>query len=101
MLASQPTVKISKKTIILYWLWLFLNFFAVVLVDAHYEIYEDTGQLKPYLATTFDYTYLMATVLTTVLFGVWLFRKSHRVSFYLSLLLLILIIGMHLAKINY
>ena len=47
MNSTQLLLKIDKKFLVFYWLWLFLSFLIVVLIDAQYNIYETTQEAKP------------------------------------------------------
>ena len=96
---TQYSLPLHEGVLVMYWSWLLLNFIAVILIDAHYEIYEETNRLKPYIGVAFDYSYLSATILSTTLFGVWIFRGRYRISYYLSLLLLIIVASIQLAGI--
>ena len=88
MNSTQLLLKIDKKFLVFYWLWLFLNFLIAVLIDAQYNIYETTQEAKPYIAVTFDYNYLFGVWFTTLLFGMYSFRSRHKLTFYLSIVLL-------------
>ena len=79
------TLKTELKQLALagiYWVWLLGNSYIVVLIEASYEMYEYTGQTRPWRAQAFGFPYLYLVWLIAIVYGLRFLERNQITSYF-------------------